>query len=161
MIEGGSARITDAMSQAVLAAGGGIETGRWVRSLAELPSARAVLLDVAPRALLAIAGDRLPGRYAGALRRFRYGAGVCKVDFALSGPVPWTNEECRPAATLHLGGRYEELAAAEADVSAGRHPEAPYVLVSQPCIVDPARAPGGPADIVGLLPRARPGPRWT
>ena len=143
VIEGGSARITDAMSQAVLAAGGAIETGRWVRSLADLPSARAVLLDVAPRALLAIAGDRLPGRYAGALRRFRYGAGVCKVDFALSGPVPWTNEECRQAATLHLGGRYEELAAAEADVSAGRHPEAPYVLVSQPCIVDPARAPAG------------------
>jgi phytoene dehydrogenase-like protein len=141
VIEGGSARITDAMSQAVLAAGGAIETGRWVRSLADLPPARAVLLDVAPRALLAIAGDRLPGRYAGALRRFRYGAGVCKVDFALSGPVPWTNEACRKAATLHLGGRYEELAAAEADVSAGRHPEAPYVLVSQPCIVDPARAP--------------------
>ena len=102
--EGGSARITDAMAEAVVAAGGAIETGRWVRSLAELPPARAVLLDVAPRALLSIAGDRLPPRYRDALRRFRYGAGVCKVDFALSGPVPWANEACRRAGTLHLGG---------------------------------------------------------
>ena len=139
--EGGSARITDAMTQAVLAAGGTIETGRWVRSLADLPPAQAVLFDIAPRALLSVLGDRLPARYASALHRFRYGAGVCKVDFALDGPVPWQNEDCRKAATVHLGGSYEELAAAEADVSAGRHPEAPYVLVAQPGIVDATRAP--------------------
>ena len=141
--EGGSARITDAMAEAVVAAGGAIETGRWVRSLAELPPARAVLLDVAPRALLAIAGDRLPPRYRDALRRFRYGAGVCKVDFALSGPVPWANEACRRAGTLHLGGTWEEIAAAEAEIAAGQHPDAPYVLVTQPGVADPTRAPAG------------------
>jgi phytoene dehydrogenase-like protein len=140
---GGSARITDAMADAVVAAGGAIETGRWVRSLAELPPARAVLLDVAPRALLSIAGDRLPPRYRAALRRFRYGAGVYKADFALSGPVPWANEACRRAGTLHLGGTYEEIAAAEEQVAAGQHPDAPYVLVTQPGVADPARAPAG------------------
>ena len=140
---GGSARITDAMADAVVAAGGAIETGRWVRSLAELPPARAVLLDVAPRALLSIAGDRLPPRYRAALRRFRYGAGVCKADFALSGPVPWANEACRRAGTLHLGGTYEEIAAAEEQVAAGQHPDAPYVLVTQPGVADPTRAPAG------------------
>ena len=143
MAAGGSAAITGAMADAVTAAGGRIETGRWVRSLADLPAARAVLLDVTPRALLTMAGDRLPSGYAAALRRFRYGAGVCKVDFALAGPVPWANEACRQAGTLHLGGTYEEIAAAEAQVAAGRHPDAPYVLVTQPGVADPARAPAG------------------
>jgi phytoene dehydrogenase-like protein len=126
-----------------VAAGGAIETGRWVRSLAELPPARAVLLDVAPRSLLSIAGDGLPSRYARALRRFRYGAGVCKADFALSGPVPWANEACRRAGTLHLGGTWEEIAAAEAEIASGQHPDAPYVLVTQPGVADPTRAPAG------------------
>jgi len=142
-VVGGSARITDAMADAVLAAGGRVEAGRWVRSLAELPPTRAVLLDVAPRALAAIAGDRLPAGYLRALRRFRYGAGVCKIDFALSGPVPWANEACRRAAIVHLGGTFEEIAATEADIAAGRHPASPYVLVGQPCTVDPDRAPAG------------------
>jgi phytoene dehydrogenase-like protein len=143
VVVGGSGQITDAMAAAVRAAGGSIETGRWVRSLAELPRARAVLLDVAPRALLSMAGDKLPARYRAQLERFRYGAGVCKVDFALSGPVPWLNEACRRAGTLHLGGTFEEVAAAEADVAVGRHPDSPYVLVVQPGVVDPSRAPAG------------------
>jgi phytoene dehydrogenase-like protein len=143
VVAGGSARITDAMADAVVAAGGGIETGRWVRSLTELPPARAVLLDVSPRALASLAGDQLPGRYRAALRRFRYGPGVCKVDFALSGPVPWTNEDCRRAGTLHLGGTFEQIAAAEAEVAAGRHPHSPYVLVVQPGVADRSRAPDG------------------
>ncbi len=143
VIEGGSARITDAMADAVVTAGGSIETGRWVRSLAELPSGATVLLDVSPRSLLELAGDRLPGRYRAALRRYRYGAGVCKVDFALSGPVPWANEDCRRAGTLHLGATFEEIARAEAEVIAGKHPEHPYVLVMQPTITDPSRAPAG------------------
>jgi phytoene dehydrogenase-like protein len=142
-VQGGSARITDAMRDAVLAAGGQVQTGHWVRSLAELPRARAILLDVAPLALAAIASDRLPAGYLHALRRFRYGAGVCKIDFALSGPVPWTNEACRRAAVVHLGGTFEEIAATEAETAAGRHPVSPYVLVGQPCTVDPARAPAG------------------
>ncbi|MGH3166310.1 MAG: phytoene desaturase family protein, partial [Trebonia sp.] len=143
LVGGGSARITDALAGAVTEAGGVVETGRWVRSLAELPSARAVLLDVSARSLDALAGDALPARYRAALRRFRYGPGVCKVDFALSGPVPWTNADCRRAGTLHLGGTFEEMAAAEAEVAAGQHPERPYVLVTQPGVVDPSRAPAG------------------
>ncbi len=143
VVEGGSARITDAMAAALTANGGSIETGRWVRSLAELPSASAVVLDVSPKTLALLAGDRLPSRYRAALRRFRYGPGVCKVDFALSGPVPWTNQACRQAGTLHLGGPFEQVAAAEADVAAGQHPDHPYVLVVQPCVADPSRAPAG------------------
>ena len=102
-----------------------------------------------------IAGDRLPSRYARALRRFRYGAGVCKVDFALSGPVPWANEACRRAGTLHLGGTWEEIAAAEAEIAAGQHPDAPYVLVTQPGVADPTRAPAWLSHALDLLPRAR------
>jgi phytoene dehydrogenase-like protein len=143
VVTGGSARITDAMADAVVASGGRIETGRWVRSLAELPAASAVLLDTSPRTLALLAGDRLPSRYRSALRRFRYGPGVCKVDFALSGPVPWTNPDCRVAGTLHLGGTFEQVAAAEAEVSAGRHPREPYVLVVQAGVTDGSRAPVG------------------
>jgi phytoene dehydrogenase-like protein len=143
VIAGGSARITDAMADAVVAAGGSIETGRWVRSLAELPSGAAILLDVSPKSLVELAGDRLPGWYRAALRRYRYNPGVCKVDFALSGPVPWANEDCRRAGTLHLGGTFEEMAAAEAEVAAGKHPANPYVLITQPGVADPSRAPAG------------------
>ena len=143
VVRGGSAGITDSMAAAVNRAGGTIETGRWVRSLSELPPARVVLLDVSPRSLTQLAGHRLPHGYRAALRRFRYGPGVCKVDFALSAPVPWANEDCRRAGTLHLGGRYEEIAAAEAEVAAGKHPDRPYVLVVQPGVADPTRAPSG------------------
>jgi phytoene dehydrogenase-like protein len=140
---GGSASITDAMTAAVVAAGGEVATGQWVTSLDDLPPARAVLLDVAPRGFLRLAGSRLPARYADALARFRYGAGVCKVDYALSGPVPWQNDMARRAGTLHLGGTFEEIAASEAAVAAGRLPDAVYALVVQPCVVDPTRAPSG------------------
>ncbi len=90
-----------------------------------------------------IARDRLPDRYLDRLRRIRYGNGVAKVDFALSGPVPWANEEARRAGTLHLGGTRSEIAEAEGAVAAGRHAERPYVLVSQPSTFDPSRAPTG------------------
>jgi phytoene dehydrogenase-like protein len=143
VVEGGSAAITDAMADAVTQAGGTIETGRWVGSLAELPPASAVLLDTSPRALCALAGDRRPGRYRAQLRRFRYGPGVCKADFALSGPVPWADQDCRRAGTLHLGGTFEQIAAGEAEVAAGKHPQRPYVLVTQPGVADPSRAPAG------------------
>ncbi len=143
VVAGGSARITDALAAALRDLGGTIETGRWVGSLAELPAAKAILLDVSPRTLDQVAGDRLPGRYRAALRRFRYGPGVCKVDYALSGPVPWTNQDCRRAGTLHLGGPFEQIAVAEAEVAAGRHPDAPYVLVVQPGAADESRAPAG------------------
>ena len=160
LVAGGSARITDAMAAALVANGGGIETGRWVRSLAELPSASATILDVSPKMLAQLAGDRLPGGYRAALRRFRYGPGVCKVDFALSGPVPWTNEDCRRAGTLHLGGPFEQVAAAEAEVAAGKHPQHPYVLVVQPGVADPSRAPAGRRPC-GPTATCRPDPRST
>jgi phytoene dehydrogenase-like protein len=102
-----------------------------------------VLLDVTPRALARIAGDRVPPPYLRALRRFRYGSAAAKVDFALSAPVPWANPGLALAGTVHVGGTRTEMAAAEAAVHRGRHAESPYVLVSQPSIVDPGRAPDG------------------
>jgi phytoene dehydrogenase-like protein len=143
VVAGGSARLTDAMVEAIVASGGQVETGRWVRSLADLPAAPATLLDISPRNFLGLAGERLPSRYRDALARFRYGPGVCKVDFALSGPVPWQNEAARKAGTLHLGGGFEEIAAGEAAVARGQHPDSPYVLVVQAVVADPTRAPEG------------------
>lgn len=140
---GGSQAIVDAMADDLLAHGGEIITDAHVGSLDELPDARAVLLDVAPRALATIAGARLPAGYLRALARFRYGNAAAKVDFALSGPVPWSDAALAEAGTLHLGGTRAQIAAAEADVAAGRHSETPYVLVSQPGVVDASRAPHG------------------
>lgn len=140
---GGSQGIVDAMAADVLAHGGEIVTGHEVTSLRELPPSRAVLLDTSPRSLVKIAGNRLPGGYSSRLSRFRYGNAVAKVDFALSGPVPWTNPQLAETGTLHLGGTRAEIARAERDVARGKHPENPYVLVSQPSSFDPTRAPEG------------------
>jgi phytoene dehydrogenase-like protein len=140
---GGSQAIADAMAAYLRSLGGEIRTGFEVRSLGDLPEARALLFDVTPRQLLAICGDALPGRYTRALRRYRYGAGAFKVDYALSEPVPWTAEAARRAGTVHLGGSLPELAASEATVAAGGHPERPFVLVAQQSLVDRERAPAG------------------
>ncbi|MCC9197341.1 NAD(P)/FAD-dependent oxidoreductase [Arthrobacter sp. zg-Y820] len=139
--EGGSQAIADAMVSDLLAHGGELVTGHRVASLNEVRSSPTVLLDVSPATLLDLAGPELPGPYARALARFRYGNAACKVDFILSGPVPWANEGVRRAGTVHVGGRREELARAEAQVAAGRHPERPYVLLSQPSSFDSSRAP--------------------
>jgi phytoene dehydrogenase-like protein len=143
VVEGGSARLVEALLTELAALGGEVETGRWVNSLNELPPARAVLLDLTPRQLIALAGDRLTGRHRAALRRFRYGPGVCKVDWALSGPVPWQAVACREAGTVHLGGTLAEVAHSEAEVIAGRLPDRPYCIVAQPGVADPTRAPAG------------------
>lgn len=143
VVEGGSARIVDALVAELESLGGQVIAGRWVDSLDTLPSAKATLLDVTPRQLLAIAGNRLSPRSRRALERFVYGPGVCKVDWALSGPVPWTAAACRETATVHIGGTFAEVAASEAAVMAGRHPEWPYCIVVQPGVVDPSRAPDG------------------
>lgn len=137
---GGSGAIVAAMAADLVAHGGRIETGTWVRSLSELPPARATLLDVTPRAFLQLAGSRVsaPNRY----RRFRYGNAAAKADFVLSEPVPWRNAELRSAVTVHVGGSRKELAAAEAAVAAGRHARHPFVLTAQPTLLDPDRAPG-------------------
>lgn len=143
MARGGSQAIADALAATLRSLGGEIETSRPVASLAELPPARLVMLDVTPRQLLALAGDRLPSRYRRALERYRQGPGVVKVDYALSEPVPWRAAECARAATLHLGGTLAEIAAAEKEVARGRHATQPYVLVAQQSLFDPTRAPEG------------------
>jgi phytoene dehydrogenase-like protein len=140
---GGSASIAAALAEDIKAHGGVIHTGTPVESLKELAPARATLLDVAPRGLLRIAGAALPDRYRRSLESFRYGNGSCKVDFILSAPVPWAAGVLADAGTVHVGGTRAELAHAENEVSAGRHPERPYVLVAQPSPFDNGRAPAG------------------
>lgn len=140
---GGSQAIVDALADDLVAHGGEVVTGVEITSIHELPPARAVLFDTTPKALTDIAGSRLPDTYLRRLARFRYGDGVAKVDFALSGPVPWTNPEMARAGTLHVGGTRAEIAAAERDVAHGRHSDDPYVLVSQPAVGDASRAPAG------------------
>ena len=140
---GGSQAITEAMRAYLESLGGTVETGREIQSLGDLPDSRAVLFDTTPRQLVSICGEELPGRYRKALGRYRYGPGVFKLDYALSGPVPWLVEQCRSAGTLHLGGTLEEIAVSERTVSQGGHPDRPYVLVAQQSLVDPARAPEG------------------
>lgn len=140
---GGSASIARAMVEDIEAHGGSVETGRRIESLKELPPARATLLDIAPPALLRLAGDRLPAGYRRSLESFRFGNAACKVDFILSGPVPWEAAGLADAGTVHVGGTRAEMAEAENVVAAGRHPERPYVLVSQPSRFDASRAPEG------------------
>ena len=143
VVRGGMQRFADALVAELRSLGGEVVTGRRVTTLDELPPARATLLDVTPRALASIAGDRLPARYRRALERFRYGPGVCKVDWALSAPVPWRHTELGQAGTVHLGGGLGELEASERMVHRGRLPDRPYVLLVQPTVADPSRAPEG------------------
>jgi phytoene dehydrogenase-like protein len=143
VVRGGSARLAAALVDRLAGYGGVVETGHQVSDLAELPRTQVVLLDLTPRQVLAVGGGRLPARYARRLRAYRYGPGVFKLDWALSGPVPWRDPAVGSAATVHLGGTLGEIANGEAQVAAGRHPERPYVLAVQPCAADPSRAPGG------------------
>ena len=140
---GGSQAVADALASLARAHGAEIVTGHRVERIDELDDAGAVLFDLTPRQVLAIAGHRLPARYRRALERYRYGPGVFKLDWALDGPIPWTAPECARAGTVHVGGTFEEIAASEAAASAGRHAERPYVLLSQPTVCDPSRAPEG------------------
>lgn len=140
--EGGSQAITTALSGLLRALGGTIETGVPVTSLDQLPRADIVMLDVTPASAADIIGDRLPHRVARAYRRYRHGPGVVKLDLAVQGGIPWTNEQCRHAGTVHLGGTLAEIVAAEEDVAAGRLPERPFVLVGQQYLADPTRSVG-------------------
>ena len=140
---GGSQTISDALVRELVQRGGRLRVGTRVERLEDLPPARAVLLDVSPQGLLRIAGSRLPWTYAAWLRRYRYRAGAAPVHFALSAPVPWSAAGVGAAGTVHIGGPRDQVDAAERDVAAGRHAERPYVLVSQPSLVDPGRAPTG------------------
>jgi phytoene dehydrogenase-like protein len=140
--EGGSRRITDAMAALLLDLGGKIETGVQVRSVSDLPQADVTVYDLAPTAVADILGDRLPPRVARAYRKFRYGPGAFKVDFAVEGGVPWTAEAARSAGTVHAGGTFAEIAATERAVHAGRMPQRPFVLVGQQYLADPQRSAG-------------------
>jgi phytoene dehydrogenase-like protein len=141
--EGGSEAIPRALVSLLSSLGGRVETGRWIRSLADLPPARVYLFDTSPARLAALAGAVLPARYVRRLRRYRYGPGVFKVDWALDGPIPWQDPAVLDAATVHVGGTLDEIAAAEAAVWRGEHPERPFVLLCQQSQLDPSRAPAG------------------
>lgn len=140
---GGAQRIADALADALREAGGTITTGAPVEDLAELPSHRAVLLDLTPRQVLSVARDRLRGAYARQLRRYRYGPAAFKLDLVLDGPIPWRDARLAQAGTVHLGGTLEEVVASERAVHRGRVHERPFVLVAQPTMFDPSRAPAG------------------
>jgi phytoene dehydrogenase-like protein len=141
--EGGSQRIADALASYLRSLGGEIVADSPVASLSDIPDATTTLLDVSPRGALAIAGDRFSSSYRSALERFTIGSGVCKVDWALSAPVPWRDAECALAGTIHLGGTLAELIAAEAAPWRGEHPDQPFVLLAQPSLFDATRAPAG------------------
>jgi phytoene dehydrogenase-like protein len=143
LARGGSQQIAEALASYLRSLGGEVETGRPVTSLAELDDARAVLLDVTPRQFVALAAERLPRLYRHRLEGYRYGPGVFKVDWALDAPIPWRAEDCARAATVHLGGVLAEIAASERAVWRNQTVERPYVLLAQPSLFDPTRAPPG------------------
>lgn len=141
--EGGSAAIHRALVSLLEREGGRVTTGRWVRSLSDLPKARVVLFDTSPRLMAAIAEPILPPGYLRRLARFRYGPGVFKVDWALDEPIPWSDPEVAEASTVHLGGTLAEIALSERTMYEGGHPERPFVLLCQQSHFDPSRAPEG------------------
>lgn len=140
---GGSQAIVDALRADLEAHGGTVRPAHRVTSAGDLPHARCTLFDTSPRTLVRVLGDRLPARTRRGLERFRFGNGAAKVDFVLSGPVPWAYPEVGRAGTVHLGGSQEQVAEAEAHVAAGRHAPRPTVLLSDPAAVDPGREVGG------------------
>jgi phytoene dehydrogenase-like protein len=143
MPRGGTQRITDALASYLCSLGGETITEWRVQSLEELPEAQVVVFDVVPRNLVKICGDRLPVGYRKSVARFRHGPGVFKLDWALDGPIPWKAQDCARAGTLHLGGTLEEIVLAERQAWDGACPDKPFVLVAQPSLFDPTRAPVG------------------
>jgi phytoene dehydrogenase-like protein len=141
--EGGSQKLADALASYVRTLGAEIATSAPVTSLDELRAASLVLCDVTTRPFLTIAGERLPERYRHRLERFQPGPGVFKLDWALSGPIPWAAEPCRRAGTVHVGGTLDEIATGERAPWRGEHAERPFVLLTQPSAFDPTRAPEG------------------
>jgi len=140
---GGAQSIANALAAYLRSLGGEIRTETPVRSMADIPEARAVLFDLSPAPFLRIAGDRLPVSYRRLLERYRYGMGVYKMDWALDGPIPWRDAACASAGTVHLGGTFAEIAASESDAWNGRISERPFVLLTQPSLFDSSRAPAG------------------
>jgi phytoene dehydrogenase-like protein len=162
--QGGAQAITSALGQHLSTLGGAIKTSSRVDPLVNLSGYDVILCDVTPRQLLQIAGNRLTDGYKHQLEKFRYGPGVFKVDYALSAPIPWKASDCLRAATVHIGGSFEEIAASEKAMRSGQHAERPFILLSQPTLFDPSRAPAGKhiawaychvpnASTVDMLPR--------
>jgi phytoene dehydrogenase-like protein len=143
IVKGGSQALADAMAAYLVSLGSEISTGHEITSLDDLPPSPLVLLDITPRQIVAITGERLPSRYRRQLSAFRYGPGVCKVDYALSEPIPWRIPVCSQAGTVHLGGTLEEISASEKAVWRNQHPEKPLVLLAQQSLIDNSRAPAG------------------
>ena len=140
---GGAQSLTDALVAYLRFLGGDLQTGVNVQSLRDLPPARVVLVDSSPRVLLHLLGDAATPAYRRWIGRYRYGSGILKLDYALSGPVPWRDPALSRVGTLHLGGTLEAVAQAEATVARGGLPERPYVLAAQHTLFDPSRAPAG------------------
>ena len=140
---GGSQAFTDALCRYLAIFGSKVKTSSRVETLSALPDYDLILCDVTPRQLLKLAGERLSDHYKYRLQAYRYGPGVFKVDYALRAPIPWMASDCSRAATLHLGGSFEEIAASEQAVRDGQHADRPFVLLAQPSLLDPSRAPKG------------------
>lgn len=140
---GGSQRAADALARYLGTLGGRIQTSTWVDDVSHLSPGDVVLADLAPRGVLGLGGTRLAPQDRRALGRFRHGAGVFKIDWALDDPIPWTAPGCRQAMTVHLGGTLEDIARGERQAWAGQHAAEPFVILTQPTIVDPTRAPAG------------------
>jgi len=139
----GSAKLAEALASYYTSLGGLIQTNTWIGDVSQLPSAKALLLDLTPRQLLKLGGHRWSSLYQRQLERYRYGMGVFKIDWALDGPIPWKHPACREAGTVHLGNTFGEIAASEAFTAQGGHPDRPFVLLTQPSLFDPSRAPQG------------------
>jgi phytoene dehydrogenase-like protein len=140
---GGSQRIADALAAHLRSLGGEIRTNFRVDHLGQLPLARATLLDITPLQLILLMEEKLPSSYLRRLGRYRYGPGVFKVDYALTAAIPWRDGQCLRAGTVHVGGTFEEVATSERQVAQGKPPEHPFVLLAQPTLIDPTRAPPG------------------
>ncbi len=141
--QGGAQRISDALASYLRSLGGEIFTSTPVSSLQDIPDAQATLLDLTPKQLAEVTRERIPKSYLNRMKRYRYGMGAFKVDWALDGPIPWVATECSQSATVHVGGSFSEIAGAEETVWRGGHPEKPFVLLAQHTLFDPTRAPEG------------------
>lgn len=140
---GGSQKIADALCSVLRLFGGEVRTGMRIASLSDLPEADATMLDITPQQFLQIAGEQIPRERRRPYAKFRRGPGICKVDWALSEPIPWTSDLCRRAGTVHLGDSMEEIAASELDAFEGRSNSRPFMLLVQPSLFDASRAPAG------------------
>jgi len=138
---GGAQSISNALCGYLKTLGGKVITSSRVQSLETLTHYEVILCDVTPQQLLALGGQRFSESYRRRLSKFRYGPGAFKVDYALSDPIPWTAAACRRAATVHLGGSFEEIAASEQAVRSGKCADRPFILLAQPTLFDPSRAP--------------------